>query len=188
MSKLFLSCRVPKLLILAGNSFIFALLKLPRVAWLSRFKGHGCTENAFKFTQPRSQAGYLLLFEGSSMREPGSEFANLSWSTFRVSEYPKTDSSFFFSGVDRLDRDLTIGQMQGLYRRQFFWIFFQSFKKELENRCIVFTSSRRKRDHSAVSCRSLTTTAKTWTKSLAPVVQKLDSAIHRINLYPVDSY
>ena len=122
MSKLFLSCRVPKLLILAGNSFIFALLKLPRIAWLSRFKGHGCTENEFKFTQPRSQAGYLLLFEGSSRREPGSEVANLSWSTFRVSEYPKTDPSLF-SGVDRLDRDLTIGQMQGLYRRQFFWIF-----------------------------------------------------------------
>lgn len=154
MSKLFLSCRVPKLLILAGNSFIFTLLKLSRIAWRSRFKGHGCTGNTLKFTQPRSQAASLLLFGGSSMREPGSEVANLSWSTFRVSEYPKTDPSFF-SGVDRLDRDLTIGQMQGLYRRQFFWIFFQkfcvelssqglyqSFKKELENRCVVFTSSR----------------------------------------------
>ena len=26
-----------------------------------------------------------------------------------------------------------------------------------------------------------------WANDLAPVVQKLDSAIHRINLYPVDN-
>ena len=51
----------------------------------------------------------------------------------------------------------------------FFFVYYvydkQSIKYQLSNHCFVFSSSP---------------------NSLAPVVQRLDNAIHRINRYPVD--
>ena len=93
---------------------------------------------------------------------------------------------FEFLGIQLPESSLTFDKVRGLSNREEDWKKPNSLLKRRFRRIYM------KKDFSSQRSREtflyLTTDMAAVTSDRAPVVQKLDSAIHRINHYPADKY